>query len=438
MGDDGNAAESPPPDRLCTLLVRNIHYDSWAKITNLLKSIGKGATAGTPGQGYAILIEFMQLAEEAPRGLDRKTLRRLFQHKNFMSGSLAKWFLRHTERQIHLGEGVCAITLFQDPGQTRVVRACIHEPVSMPDLEVYLRPGCLMVCLALERRDEHTTSRSAFVWLPWMSAGPSVSEHMMPNQVVWEDVIETQFKLLACAEHGASGELAALTPVDAHEIQRVSRWWRERHDSVIVVTEVDHIHNWHATPCARVLQGYWNCSEVCFVPAGTRCFSGSIGMAPAGYVIRVGLRRRARPDAHHHHLPEFPSWSAGTCQLSSRGRRLAGDGAEEGASLLALGDEGESAEGVLTESHYDYACLVCLDREATMVFTPCGHQGVCGKCCKWLVKAVCQRNKGFPDMRFVKLSGEELRGTSVTCIVCRGWPSKLRYHKEFEGEVYRV
>ena len=286
MGDDRNAAESPPPDRFCTFLVRSIHYDSWVKITKLLASIGKGATAGTPGQGYAILIEFMQLAETATLGLDRRTLRMLFKHKKFMSGSLATWFPQHTERQIHLGEGVCAITLFQDPGQTRVVRTSIHEPVSMPDLEVYLRPGCLMVCLALERRDEHTTRRSAFVWLPWMSAGPSVSEHMMPNQVVWEAVIETQFQLLAFAEHEASGEQhAALTPGDAHEIRRVSRRWRARHHSVIVVTEIDHIHNWHATPCARVLQGYWNCSEVCFVPAGTRCFSGSIGMAPAGYVM---------------------------------------------------------------------------------------------------------------------------------------------------------
>ena len=436
MGDDVNAAESPPPDRFCTFLVRSIHYDSWVKITKLLASIGKGATAGTPGQGYAILIEFMQLAETATLGLDRRTLRMLFKHKKFMFGSLATWFPQHTERHIHLGEGVCAITLFQDPGQTRVVRVSMHEPVSMPDLEVYLRPGCLMVCLALERRDKHTTRCSAFVWLPWMSAGPSVPEHMMPNQVVWEEVIETQFKLLACAEHEASGELAALTPVDAHEIQRVSRWWRERHDSVIVVTEVDHIHNWHATLCARVLQGCWNCSEACFVPAGTRYLDGSIGMAPAGYVIRVGLRRRARPDANHH-LPEIPSWSAGTCRLSSRGRRLAGDGAEEGASLLALGDEGESAEGVLTESQYDYECLVCLDREATMVFTPCGHLSVCGKCSRWLVKAECQRNKGLPDMRF-RLSARKQRDTSVTCIVCRGKPSKLQYHKQFEGIKYRA
>ena len=81
-------------------------------------------------------------------------------------------------------------------------------------------------------------------------------------------------------------------------------------------------------------------------------------------------------------------------------------------------------------------CLVCLDKNASMVFRKCGHFGVCGACAQRLVKTQFNAGKSEKNkVEFSALKMSKLKKVAVLCPCCR-LPTSLVWYNNFVGRLY--
>ena len=87
------------------------------------------------------------------------------------------------------------------------------------------------------------------------------------------------------------------------------------------------------------------------------------------------------------------------------------------AKILAASNQATS------ECKTSAECMVCLMREPTCVFQDCGHLGVCGRCCKFLLQEQNMKNKGIDSSTWakgkMKHCFQKLRDLRIHCPYCR-------------------
>ena len=99
-----------------------------------------------------------------------------------------------------------------------------------------------------------------------------------------------------------------------------------------------------------------------------------------------------------------------------------------------------STESPTEDDESSSSCVVCMEREPTLVFDHCGHLAVCGHCHKWLLTKKLELNKDKKHKQLktavVKLT-HKLKKIPLLCPVCR-ISSVLVYRGSFTGHMFIV
>ena len=437
-------AKSSRSIKVCALLIHHAHFDTWDRIEALVASVCMHARATPPGLQYIMLFEFMQLPEDpeddtgAP---SRRLMRNLFEHSTFLRGKLPEWLPARFRRRVYLGECCCAITLFEDQVKVQACALAMHEPIAVEKLKDWLLPGPLSLKVTLGPTEDAPPKISGrfhtLLWYPWMRSGPRVSAYALPSRETWAALIEKQCQLIAVHDEidpdwKKHARTDGRIPSNA-QIQDATVRWRRKHENIIVVSEIDRLHNWHATPCTRVTPGYWDLNVNAFQSCKEDCV---VAKAPSAYLMRLGRLRQARADDRHH-LPPFWTWQEHHLDDSNEdGSPPHGAEGQAAAAALPVAQPTDTTTSAWTHCEAptqldatpspEPRCLLCTDGVPTLRFEPCMHQGVCGRCAQKLQKNTWQQNKKLVDMRF-QISAEKRARIKVACAQCGSFPSTLKY-----------
>ena len=87
---------------------------------------------------------------------------------------------------------------------------------------------------------------------------------------------------------------------------------------------------------------------------------------------------------------------------------------------------------IISESHHDSLCVLCIDRPPNFVFQQCGHLCLCSKCRTAVYLQTVRNNKQRSES---KSHWNKLFSKTIECPICRT-RSKAIHQSAFQGELF--